>query len=125
MLDFQQKKQIRKVIYSRLSIFALFIIVIFLARSTYDIYKRKGVSAEGYASVKKSYDNLKGREAMLDSEIARLKTDQGVEEEIRGKFNVAKPGETIVTIIDSSSSTSTDKNGNKKGFWATLASWFK
>lgn len=124
MIDFQQKKKINKIMHSKVFFFVFLIIIIFLGRSTYDIYKRQQLSATNYAGVKKNYDGIKERKEMLESEIERLKTDTGVEEEIRSKFNVAKPGETVVTIIDGSSSTSTDST-QKTGFWATVLGVFR
>ena len=125
MFDFQQKRKIKKVIYSRITIFILLIVVILLARSTYQIFKKERLSSASYSEVKKEYDSLKGRQTMLDSEIARLKTENGVEEEIRSKFSVAKPGETVVVIVDSSSSSSTDNNELTASVWSRFISWFK
>ena len=55
--------------------------------------------------MKKEYDNLQAKQAMLDTQIARLNTQTGVEEEIRDRFTVAKPGEVIVNVIDNSTGT--------------------
>jgi len=123
MVDFQQKKNIRKVMYSRITIFIFFIIVIFLVREVYDIYKKERMSAKSVASVEENYNDLKNRQNMLKSEIERLNTDKGIEEEIRSKFSVAKPGETVVVVIDSSSSTSTDSESVEKGFWNKIFGW--
>jgi cell division protein FtsB len=120
MLDFQQKKQFNKVVYSKITFVILLILIFFLARSTYDIYKKYRMSADDYAAVKKDYDGLTVRKEMLTSEINKLNTDSGMEEEIRSKFDVAKPGETVVVVIDSTSSTSTDQNNSKGGFWSNL-----
>ena len=125
MIDFQQRRQFKKVIYSKISFIILFILVIFLGRATYDIYKKSKLSSDNYVVVKKDYESLKARKDMLESEINRLKTDYGIEEEIRSKFNVAKPGETVVTVINGSSSTSTDTSNSNKGFWSSLWEIFK
>jgi len=124
MFDFQQKRKIRKIIYSRLTIVILFILVLLLANSTYKIYQKEKLSLEDYNQTKKEYEDLKGRQAMLDSEIARLKTENGIEEEIRSKFSVAKPGETVVVVVDSSSSSSTDNNGASLSWWQRFINWF-
>jgi cell division protein FtsB len=124
MIDFQQKRHIKNIIYSKVSFIILFVLVIFLGRATYDIYKKSRLSSGNYVEVKRDYESLQARKEMLESEISRLKTDNGIEEEIRGKFNVAKPGETVVTIISGSSSTSTDTNTNK-GFWSNFWEMFK
>ena len=125
MTDFQQKRKFKKIIYSKLSFLVLFIFIIFLARSTYDIYKKSKLSFDNYSMVKNDYDNLNTRKNMLESEIDRLKTENGIEEEIRSKFNVAKPGETVVVIIDGSSSTSTNAKNSDGGFWSNLWGLFK
>jgi len=119
MTDFQQKKQFKKVIYSKISFVILFILVVFLGKSAYDIYGKYKISSENYISIKKDYDSLKERFNMLNSEIDRLQTDIGMEGEIRSKFNVAKPGETVVTIINGSS-TLTNTNNQGKDFWSNL-----
>lgn len=118
-MDFQRKKQIRNIVYSKFFLTILFIIVFFLGRSTLDIYKKSKLSYDNYIKVKRDYDSLIARKTMLDSEINRLSTDNGIEEEIRGKFNVAKPGETVVTIINKNSIT-TNADDTKKDFWSGL-----
>lgn len=125
MTDFQQKKQFKKILYSKFSLAILLILVIFLGKSTYDIYQKYRLSSEDYIGVKRDYDSLKSRKEMLDSEINRLKTDTGIEEEIRSKFNVAKPGETVVTIINGSSSVTLDASSSNKGFWSSFWGIFK
>jgi len=125
MVDFQQKKKIRKVIYSRVTIFVLFVAVIFLTRSVYDIFTKERISAENLAMTQKDYSALEARQTTLKSDISRLNTQGGVEEEIRSKFSVAKPGETVVMIVDSTSSSSTDSQGNKKSFWQRFVDFFK
>jgi cell division protein FtsB len=124
MIDFQQKRKINKILYSKVSLVILLIVVIILGKATYNIYQKYKLSSENYAAVKTDYDNLKNRQNMLQSEITRLKTDAGVEEEIRSKFNVAKPGETVVTVINGSSSSSTNNNV-KKSFWTSFWSIFQ
>ncbi|MCX6717598.1 MAG: septum formation initiator family protein [Candidatus Taylorbacteria bacterium] len=123
MVDFQRKKNIRKVIYSRITIFVLFVVVIFLLRAVYDIYKKERVSFKSVASVEENYNDLKNRQSMLKSEIERLNTDKGVEEEIRSKFSVSKPGETVVVIVDNSSNTSTDSENTGQSFWQKIFGW--
>lgn len=117
MIDFQQKRKINRIIYSKFSFVILFILVILLGKSTWDIYQKSKISSDNFNETKKEYDSLKARKEMLDSEINRLNTDSGTEEEIRSKFNVAKPGETVVVVINSTSSTSTNKNNSVKNIW--------
>ena len=125
MTDFQQKRKFRKIAYSRITIIAIFILVFFLSRSTYNIFKKERASSTSYSEIKNEYDGLKDRQSMLNSAISRLKTNIGIEEEIRSKFSVAKPGETVVVVIDggNASSSTTDSNGG--GFWQRIVDLFK
>jgi len=124
MVDFQQKKKIRKVIYSRITIVVIFIAIIFLAKAVYDIFEKQRMSAEDVAIVEKDYGSLKTRQSMLKSEIDKLNTSEGIEEEIRGKYSVAKPGETVVVIVDSTSSTSTSLESSSKSLWQKFVDLF-
>lgn len=124
MSDFQQKRKIRGVMYSKLSILVLLVLIFFLAKATYNLYGKYRVSAGDYTIVKNDYDSLKTRKDMLDSEIDRLRTDNGIEEEIRSKFNVAKPGETVVVIINNST-TSTKDVQQKSDLWSRFLDFFK
>ena len=49
------------------------------------------------------------REDELKSDIARLKTGEGIKEEIKDRFNVTEAGEHVAIIVDERrSATSTD-----------------
>jgi len=124
MTDFQNKRKFKKIIYSKLSFVILFIVILFLGKATYNIYQKSKFSSENYMAVNQEYSELKERHSMLKSEIERLKTDNGVEEEIRGKFNVAKPGETVVTIVNSNVSNE-DADNSTKGFWSKFLDIFR
>lgn len=124
MLEFQQKRQVKKFIYSKISIFFLSILVIFVGYSTYDLYKKSKISKEGYNKVKGEYTNLSDRKVVLESEIGRLKSDIGIEEEIRSKFNVAKPGETVVIVVDGTNTNKTESGSDSKKFWE-FWNWFR
>lgn len=124
MVDFQQKKKIRKVIYSRITILVLFIVIIFLFKAVYDIFEKERISANDVAAVERDYKSLESRQNMLKSEIDKLNTKEGIEEEIRGKFSVAKPGETVVVIVDSTSSTSTSAVNSSRSLWQRFVDLF-
>lgn len=104
---------------------ALLILVIFMAKQVYDIYKKQGISKDSLASVADENNELKNREKMLTSEIERLKTKDGIEEEIRNKFNVAKPGEHLVVIVDDASTSKSGTANESAGWWQNFLGWFK
>jgi len=104
---------------------ALLVLVMFMAKQVYDIYKKQGLSREGLTSVLNENTELQNREKMLSSEIDRLKTKDGIEEEIRNKFNVVKPGEHLVVIVNDASTSKNETSKQDTGWWVNFLGWFK
>ncbi len=114
MFDFQKKKRIRKVIYSPITLIFLTIIFISLLKGVWNVQKKTELSSSNLEKEKIELQKLVTREQNLASSIDYLKTEQGIESEIRTKFRVAKDGEMVAIIIDdkigtSSLATSTPK----------------
>jgi cell division protein FtsB len=124
MFDFQQKRKIRKVIYSKMFFVVLLILIAILAKATYEIYKKESLSSESLNETQKELGDLKSRQSMLNSEISKLNTDSGIEEEIRSKFDVAKPGETVVVVVGANTSSSENDTSSNAGFWQTILNLF-
>lgn len=127
MLEFQEKKKLRNILYSKVTLIALFVVLIFIARATFSVYYKQKVSGENLSKVKEEVAELKKREKMLNSEIDRLKTDKGTEEEIRKKFMVGKAGEQVIIIVDDDKS---NKNGavgddEDKSIWDKFIDFFR
>jgi cell division protein FtsB len=117
MFNYQQKKQIRKVIYSKITLLILFILIIILSKAYYGIYKKQIISNQNLKIVKEEFDSLKSRKDVLEFEINKLNTEEGLEREIRSKFNVSKPGEVVVNIVDENKNNDLDIVVKDVGFW--------
>ena len=127
MLEFQEKKRLRSILYSKATLIALFVILIFIARATISVYYKQKASEGNLDKAKEEVAELEKREKMLNSQIDRLKTDKGAEEEIRKKFMVGKAGEEVIIIVDENK---TDKNnivGNneEKSIWSKIIGFFR
>lgn len=83
------------------------------------------MSADNYAAVLRNFNDLKTRQAMLGSQIDKLSTESGQEEEIRSKFSVAKPGEAVVMVIDGTNSASVDPSNTNTGLWQKFLGLFR
>ena len=100
MRDFQRKRNIRKILYSRGVILALFLLLILVAKATWSVYNKEHESRKRLDSVESSLTALQAREKKLREDIDRLKTPEGMETQIREQFQVAKPGERMVVLVD-------------------------
>lgn len=67
---------------------------------------------------KSQYNDLRIKHEELNQKNSRLNTDRGVEEEIRNKFRVVKPGEELVVIVDETGTVSTPLE--KTPWWRTV-----
>lgn len=123
MLDFQQKRKIRSMAYSKVVIGVLFLFVLFMAHSTWTVYNKKMVSQEMKEISIKNVEELRLRNEELENKIKRLDTKSGIEEEIRLKFNVVKGDENMVVVVED------EERGNlatssKSSFWQKIKSFF-
>lgn len=124
MLKFQEKKKFRKIINSKIIIFILIVINVFLFNAVFNIYRKKIITKNNLLKTVSTFNNLDKREQLLLSEIERLKTDFGVEEEIRDRYGMVKDNENLITIVDTRKSNLNQKDKNK-GFWQFFLDWFR
>ena len=116
MLDFQQKRKARRLMYHRVTLILLAILVLFAIHSTWIVYQKKRTSQEMKDVSLRNVEELRLRDEELKLRIERLQTPPGIEEEIRSKFTVAKGGESMVIIVDDQSQNMSTTS-QKTGFW--------
>ena len=124
MREFQEKRKFKKIIYSGWLQIILGIILLALIFPTVKVYKKSRISADKSKEIKEEITKLEKRNVELGAEAARLESESGREGEIRKRFDVAKPGEKILVIIDKNSED-VKINGEdvKAGFFYRLWRW--
>jgi cell division protein FtsB len=123
MLEYQRKRKVRKWMYSRVTLLVLGIFTILMAKGAFGVYLKARDSKENKMTAQAELKQLTERQVALSADIAELNTIQGVEKEIRQKFNVAKEGEQIVVIIPPQETVEAEPE--KEGLWAKFKSLFK
>ena len=111
-------------IYPRATIIVLTIIVLLLARATWNVFVKNKTTGGNLNEAIEDLESLKNREVELKTEIERLSTERGVDEEIRTKFRVVKEGEGMIVLVDSPDVSSTSSQNNAKSFWSKILDWF-
>ncbi len=120
MLEFQDKKRFRRILYSRV-VFALVLMSgLFVGKATFDMYRSDNLTAEKRRIAEDELMAVRGRESLLRAQIISLKTERGVEEELREKFRVVKNGEGVIIVVDQEKKEATT---TKSGF-ANYFKWF-
>jgi cell division protein FtsB len=134
MFDFYEKRKIRSVVYSKLSIALLLILSVWLSVSVYERFSVEREMAHKREAQEKELEILKARAAVLESQVEHLEDDRGIEEELRTRFDVVKEGEQVVVILDGEDgSTDLEELSQPPGgesedikevsFWASLKFW--
>jgi cell division protein FtsB len=124
MEDYKAKQKFRKKLYSKVSLLVLGIVTIFLIRGAWNVQKKEIESRRNLAKVEQALDAAKEREATLLESIEYLNSQEGIEEEIREKFSVAKDGEEVVLIVDRQDKQASDEQ-IKGSLWGRVVAWLK
>lgn len=124
MREFQEKRKLKRLIYSHLSLIVILLVFLGLVRATWGVYEKSQLSMTRLAETEKEYNSLQMRKAELSVKVDSLETDVGIESAIREKFPVAKTGEQLVLIVDRSA-TNSSKDVPSSGFWNWLVDLFR
>ncbi len=123
MKQFQKKSLYKRIVTSKIIVAILFILVLFFGHATWDVYLKERESAGYVVNANSQLSKMIDRKELLASEIARLETKEGIEEEIRSKYNVSKPGENVLIIVDKDKPTTTPKQEDTS-WWGRFKAWF-
>jgi len=116
MLDFQQKRKLRKTAYSKVTFLVLFVLVVLLGHATWNVYQKYAEAKASEDRVSQNLAELKEREISLSADIERLNTERGVEEEVRKRFGAVKEGEQVVVIVDPEGAEELLKQGAEREY---------
>ena len=123
MREFEQRRKIKRILYSKLSVGVLCIVALVLIKSAISAYAKYRMSDKAYQETTREYTDLVARKAQLESDIARLGTREGVEADIRTKFGMVKDGEQILILVDRG--TTSQPIPSKASAFDALKSLFK
>lgn len=125
MIPFQERKKFRQILYSKASIVILFVVFVLIAHGAWKVHEKASIAAAESGEAKLTLQEIQDRSKELEASLVRLKTERGIEEEVRQKFTVARPGEEIVVVVDENAKKG--KNGEtpaEKSFWVGIWEFF-
>lgn len=100
MREFSQKRRYKQMMYSFPVLLILLLILFFIAKGSFGIYQKYSLSKNELNSSKEDLVILEEKKNYIHQKVEKLKTETGIEKEIRSKFNVAREGEKMVVIVD-------------------------
>lgn len=124
MAQFKKKSKYRFWHSPIILIFLFFILVLFSYNMIGLIQKERETNKNKISELKK-IDELRNRKETLSKDIDKLNTEEGIEESVRDKFQVVKPGEKMVVIVDENANqTSLPEENIDHSFWSYIKRLF-
>lgn len=126
MREFQEKHIFRRRLYSKTMLIVLLVLIILIGRGVINVYAKEKASRNELERIRKEQVVIQDRHNSLLQNSDRLKTEDGVEAEIRGKFDVAKTGEGVIVIVDKKPpEVEEDNRGVIQKLWDSIIGVFK
>ncbi len=89
-----------RLMWRRLIAVLLLVLIAIALRGVWGVYKKSQESRILKTEAEATLRDLKSREQELRTDIASLKSDRGVEAELRERYDLAREGESVVVIVD-------------------------
>ena len=100
MDDFKRRTKIRKILYSPITASILLAAMFFGGHATIKMVQKYIETKQDYKIAVSEFEKLRNREKNIEERINALRTERGIEGEIRNKFGFIKKGEEVVVIVE-------------------------
>lgn len=124
MAEWKSKKK-NSFWHSPLALLIVFLILIVFSYNMIGLVSKERETNRNKITEMNKLEDLRAREANLNKEIDRLNTNEGIEESVREKFQVVKPGEKMVVIVeDAKKDEQPDEGARDHSFWGWIKRLF-
>lgn len=89
-----------RLMWRRLIAVLLLVVIAIALRGVWGVYQKSQESRVLKIEAQAQLGDLQKREQELRTDISNLKSDRGVEAELRERYSLAKEGESVVVIVD-------------------------
>ena len=112
--------------HSPLILLVLFAVLVLFTYNMIGLIGKERETSRKKDLILSNIEALRNRERTLNSDIEKLKTEEGIEETIRDKYQVVKEGEKMVVIVDNEKKeTPVVVESKEHGFIPWLKNLFK
>ncbi len=132
MVNFQGKKNyrresrsFRRVLESWPALGVLCIILFIFIWNMFGFFGKMLETGKNRKVAENKVEELEHSKLELESSIARLNTDKGIEEKIREDYALGKEGEGLVQIVEEKPIKDTENETKTGGFFSFFTGWFK
>jgi cell division protein FtsB len=111
-------------LHSPLMLLFLFCVIVLFSYNTIGLYARERETNKNKEAELNKIDELEKRKEFLSGNLKKLDTPEGTEEAIRDKFEVVKPGEKMVVIVDDTKNQGDEDTVQDHSFWGFIKRLF-
>lgn len=105
----------------RIAALGLFILVVILGKATVMVYFKYRAASLNRNAAAVELAELEKRYSEMQANLDRLKSPEGLDEEIRKNLPVAKEGEKVITVVaDKENEATASESVEQAGFWRKL-----
>lgn len=124
MRNFQEKKNFRKIMHSKIVLIILGVLVLLFIYNVIKLANKAVDTKRNREIAEKKIAELQIQKEELTKEIEKLSTEKGIEEDIREKFGLGKEGEGMIVIVDDESKNNNLSEEKSGGFFIFLKKLF-
>lgn len=127
MKNFQEKqrKTTKRKKYSKTLLLVMVLILVLLVRGVFSVYAKERESQGEIDRILTQKSELQKRYENITEQSDALKSNTGVESEIRNKFDVVKQGEGVIVIVEKEMLVIQEDNRSVlKKFWDSVKGVF-
>lgn len=100
MHRYEQRRDPTRLMWRRLMAVILLIILAIAIRGVWGVYEKEQESRKLRTEAEARLNDLKEREAKMHADISLLRTDRGVESQLRERYDLAKNNEGVIVIVE-------------------------
>lgn len=125
MTDFQGRRSVRRLIYSKITVLVLFASALFIANGAWGAYLKYDEARSRMRAAEEALAALAAREETLKRDIAEMKTGHGLEKKIRENFGLVREGEKAIIIVEPQNKPKQEKSEPTPSAWTRAKLFLK
>jgi cell division protein FtsB len=123
MLGVRRKYRIRRFFGSGIAFAVVLLLFVVFVHAAFSMYLNAKEAQDKRDLARAELKRLEARESDLETEVAKLSSDRGVEEELRNRYFIAKEGERVAVVnVDRPNDGVEPRKIEKRGFWKKILS---
>ena len=124
MNTFGQKRDPLRLLGKRLLLAVLFVLIAVAISGVWNAYRKEQESQLLRTEAEVQLADLTSRKAQLEADIAKLKTDRGMEATLREQYLLAKSGENLIIIVDPQTPAPVQATSSVRDWFKKTLKWW-